>query len=107
MTRKEYYQLLKEHHICPRCKAQDDRTRSGKTYCLSCTELEREYHSVHDKDPEVRKRSAARSKARREKLKAAGLCTACGKAPAYPGLTRCAVCHGKERRAWRKRKAKR
>lgn len=101
MTRVEWYHLLKERHICPSCKRQDAYTLAGRTYCMECAEKMRENHSVHDKDPEVRKRSAARSKARREKLKAAGLCTACGKEPAYPGLTRCAVCHAKQQRACR------
>ena len=66
MTRVEWYHLLKERHICPSCKRQDAYTLAGRTYCMECAEKMREYHSVHDKDPEVRKRSAARSKARRE-----------------------------------------
>lgn len=93
--------MLKEHHLCPSCKRQDDRTLGGGTYCRECAEKMREYHRVHAKDPEVRKRSAVRSKARRAELKAAGLCTACGKEPAYPGLTRCAVCHAKQQKSCR------
>lgn len=44
---------------------------------------------------------------RRERLKAAGLCQCCGKAPAIEGITKCVACKEKERlylKKWREKK---
>lgn len=38
MNRNEYNKLLKEHHICPRCKKQDAYTLAGRYYCAECAE---------------------------------------------------------------------
>lgn len=99
MTRKEYYQLLKAHHICPHCKQQDAYTLAGRTYCAECVEKDRTRQDARRQDPAERSRSAAANKARREARKAAGLCASCGKASPVCGTLVCAACREKRRRA--------
>lgn len=99
MTRKEYYRLLKAHHICPSCKQQDAYTLAGRTYCAECAEKRRAQRHEARKNPDVRERERASGEKWRRKQKEAGICVSCGKATALEGEVRCVRCKEKARRS--------
>lgn len=51
----------------------------------------------HNKYMKYREQNLERDKRRREQLKSRGLCTNCGKKPAFQGQTRCEKCRNKRR----------
>ena len=86
----ESYYHYKAHGICWHCKTR--WVAPGRTYCEICT---RQIKARNEQlDPGAVKRNAA-GRERRAKLKAAGICVACGKRPAREGITRCSICNKK------------
>lgn len=87
---KRYHKRLRARGICGRCYKPVEPERIGMIYCAKCAEKANRY-----------------GKARREMLRARGMCTCCGQEPAQEGRTLCLACGIKctERvRAYQKRK---
>lgn len=85
----ELRQWYKEHGLCPRCK---EPSEPGRVYCKSCMAVIRARQDM--RDPGHEKRNAY-SRERRAKLKAAGMCTYCGKNKAVDGQVLCPKCKKK------------
>jgi predicted amidophosphoribosyltransferase len=96
---KERYYWLKEHHICACCGQQN--ARPGRVLCWDCADKQAEYfakrYSYLKEDENYKRKRAERFKARYEKLKAARICTRCGKRPARTGRNLCDRCAAKEK----------
>lgn len=88
---KDLYRWYKEHGICPRCK---NWCEPGMVYCASCYRKVRNYKKRREKNGIS---NSEQCRERRERLKAAGVCVACGKRPATGGKTTCNVCEAKRR----------
>ena len=86
----EYYYWYKDHGICPRCKKR--LPEPGRVYCKICKKLAKAQHQR--RDPGFKKQYDY-AKKRRDRLKAEGLCTDCGREKAREGFTRCAACAAK------------
>ncbi len=97
--KRDNYAWMKKHHYCYRCKKVDAYTLAGHAYCADCS-------TGREKKDQERRR--ANAKRRRERRKAEGVCSICGRplpGTAYPYLT-CERCRGKDReRRRRKREA--
>lgn len=81
----ERYEYLRARKRCVRCQERDERTMSGKCLCKACAK------KVSDRTPEAIERSREYMRNRRNRLKAAGLCVACGRVP-VSGQVRCEAC---------------
>ena len=114
LSKKEYnkaiYKARKEAGICVRCgKAQ---ARKGGVVCAQCEADIAEWHYAKKAQltPEEREaylaRERNRSRARRDRLKAQGLCIDCGKRPADGGKIRCNICSSKRSQKVHERKVK-
>ncbi|MBQ1758215.1 MAG: hypothetical protein IIZ94_00895 [Prevotella sp.] len=83
---------------------------NGKVTCLDCREKEREadrqrkQKALANETPEHRSKRLQVAKARRERLKAQGLCIRCGKRKALQGKQHCLECNIKRRRINRESK---
>lgn len=106
------YQWYKAHHICVRCHRND--ATKGMVTCLDCREKEHEYDrqrkqkALANEPQEHKAKRLQVAKARRERLKAQGLCIWCGKHKALSGKQHCLECSIKRKRAnreYKKRKA--
>ena len=73
----------KEQGLCIRCGGE---RAEGKNQCQKCLD-----------DRNAKQISAKASKARRDTLRAQGLCTVCGKTWAEPGRSRCKACLARHR----------
>lgn len=97
--KRDTYAWMKKHHYCHSCKKVDAYTMAGHALCAEC--------SV-GKAREDLERRRANAKRRRERRKAEGVCSICGRplpGTAYPYLT-CERCRAKDReRRRRKREA--
>lgn len=95
------YRELKSEHRCASCGKQDRRTLAGMTYCDGCAQKNRENQRRWLSNPENVERKKELERARRERLKADGLCPRCGK-PAEEGYVTCRECLDSEKqdRAW-------
>lgn len=93
---REAYQWYKSHGICPRCAIR--WSEPGRVYCADCAEKNRKAAKDYC--------TAASCKARRERLKAQGLCVNCTR-PAVPGRVLCAECARKNNEAQQVRKMRR
>lgn len=91
-AREELRQMYKDHGICPRCKTR--WAEPGRVYCKPCINLIMARR--HKKDPDNEK-GKAYNRERRERLKAAGMCTYCGQKTAVEGQVLCPVCKAKNR----------
>lgn len=91
--RNEWY---KEHGICPRCL---NWSEPGKVYCGNCYKRIKAVQDRRDPTHELRK---AYNKERRVRLKAAGLCTCCGKRPTHDGQVLCEHCKVKNKESQQK-----
>ena len=102
------YQWYKAHHICVRCHHHE--AMNGKVTCLDCREKEREVDrqrkqkALANETLEHKTRRLQVAKARRERLKAQGLCIRCGKRKALQGKQHCLECNIKRRRINRESK---
>ena len=82
MSRKTYYNQLKERKVCVRCRKQDERTLQGFAMCEGCRQAFNKYWREYVSRPERRafQRKAVKNARykqyynRREKHQ----CTACG-----------------------------
>lgn len=90
-AREELRAMYKEHGICPRCK---NWAEPGRIYCKACINLIMARRRKKDPDNEQGK---AYNRERRERLKAAGICTNCGKKPAVKNQVLCPACKAKNR----------
>lgn len=88
---EELRQWYKEHGICPRCKAWSE---PGRVYCKNC--MKKIIARQRKRDP-TGEQHRAYSKERRARLKAAGMCTYCGKKPAVEGQVLCPSCKAKNK----------
>ena len=89
---RERYHWLKEHGICTKCG--QTWAEAGHVTCKSCYMKQRAWAKRTDPD---RSKQRARERARREKLRADGLCLWCGKEKAVPEHTLCPNCRSKQR----------
>lgn len=88
---RERYAWYKEHGICPRCR---NWAEPGKVYCKSCYKRMR---AARERRDPTREKGKAYNRERRARLKAAGLCTCCGKSPTRDGQVLCEACKVKNR----------
>ena len=104
------YQWYKSHHICVWCHRND--ATKGMVTCLDCREKEHEYDrqrkqkALVNETPEHKAKRLQVTKARRERLKAQGVCIWCGKRKALQGKQHCLECSIKRKRANREYKSK-
>ena len=96
------YQWYKAHHKCVRCHRND--ATKGMVTCLDCREKEHEYDrqrkskALANETPEHKVVRVLKMKERRERLKAQGICIACGKRRATHGA-HCLECWLKQKRS--------
>ena len=88
--REETRQMYKDHGICPQCKTR--WAEPGRVYCKSCINLIMARRRKNDPNNEKGK---AYNRERRQRLKAAGMCTYCGQKPAIEGQILCPACKAK------------
>lgn len=88
---RERHAWYKEHGICPRCQ---NWAEPGKLYCRRCYKRIRAVQDKRDPTHELRN---AYQKERRARLKAAGLCTRCGKRATHDGQVLCEHCKVKNK----------
>lgn len=88
-AREELRMMYVSHGICPRCKSWAE---PGHQYCANCIRKAEQTRKKRDPTGELRK---AYAKARRERLKASGMCVYCGKKKAVPGNVLCPACKRK------------
>ena len=81
----------KEHGICPRCQ---NWAEPGKLYCRRCY---KRIKAVQDKRDPTHELRNAYNRERRARLKAAGLCTCCGKRATHDGQVLCEHCKVKNK----------
>lgn len=96
--RSEMYQWYVSHGICPYCGTR--YPEPGRVLCVPC---KRRIKVLRERNDPGNVKHKAYNHERREKLKAAGLCTDCGKASAMEGRIRCAKCEEKmkdSRKKW-------
>lgn len=93
---REAYQWYKSHGICPKCKRE--WSRPGRVFCEACAKVKQKSTQKYC--------TAASCKARRERLKAQGLCVNCTR-QAVPGRVLCAECARKNSEAQQVRKMRR
>lgn len=96
---KEYFNWLKEHHICISCC--NENAERGRTKCIMCLAKDAERHAKKYDVPESRtKMNEANRKSyhktRQERIEQ-GLCPRCGKRKPTEGYKMCAICRNKER----------
>ena len=87
--RKELVKMYKDNGICPRCKSWAE---PGKVYCAAC--MRKVIYRQRERDPTGEMRRAY-NRERRARLKAAGMCTYCGKKKAVEGHVLCEACKRK------------
>lgn len=88
----ELRQWYKDNGLCPRCHKR--LGEPGRVYCKPCLTI---IKAVQDKRDPTREKRNAYSRERRARLKAAGLCTYCGKKKAVKGQVLCPACKAKNR----------
>lgn len=88
---RERHAWYKQHGICPRCL---NWSEPGKVYCGNCYKRIKAVQNRRDPTHELRN---AYNRERRARLKAAGLCTNCGKRPTHDGQILCEQCKIKNR----------
>ena len=86
----ELRQWYKDHGLCPRCHKR--LGEPGRVYCKPCMTIIKA--RMEKRDPTHEKRNAY-CRERRARLKAAGICTYCGKRPAVEGQVLCPLCKKK------------
>lgn len=88
----ESYNWYKAHHICVRCN--NAPAVDGLVTCQKCRETMNEKHRIRyaGLTPEQKAELLAKKKAVREALRAAGLCTLCGREREDPNLLTCEHC---------------
>ena len=105
---KALYNARKEAGLCARCGKVP--VRKGHVMCAQCEADIAEWHRAKHEQmpPEEREaylaRERARNRARRDRLKAQGMCIDCGKCPAEGGKLRCKTCAAKHSRETHERK---
>ena len=85
---KDDYEWYKTRNLCPRCRRNN--AACGMTLCADCI--------FEAANRDIRYGTAKKTelaKARRERLKALGLCVRCGKNPPVSGITVCKQCQKK------------
>lgn len=85
--RSQTYYWYKAHGICPYCGVRNPEP--GRVHCKQCL---RHIKALQERRDPGKARHKQYNHERRERLKAAGLCTDCGRAWAVDGKTRCAKC---------------
>ena len=87
---RETRALLKKLHLCYDCKQQDAYTLAGRYRCYDCNQrVNEKLRKRKGEHPEAVRAYAARV---RQKQRAAGLCTMCGKRKPLPGRVTCKLC---------------
>ena len=105
---KALYNARKEAGLCARCGKEP--VRKGHVMCAQCEADIAEWHYAKKAQltPEEREaylaRERARNQARRDRLKAQGMCIDCGKCPTEGGKLRCKTCAAKRSRETHERK---
>lgn len=105
--RNKYYRELREWYInagiCYTCKRRP--VVKGETRCLICKMDNREKCKVYAKNrsDESRRKQNIKSNARKERLKALGMCVDCGKHTVESGRVRCGICLAKDRERHKQR----
>ena len=105
---KAVYNARKEAGLCARCGKAS--VRKGHVMCVQCEADIAAWHYAKKAQltPEEREaylaRERARNRARRDRLKAQGLCIVCGKYPTEGGKIRCKTCAAKHSRETHERK---
>lgn len=105
MSRREEYQWYKRGGICPVCRK--NAIQKGYQNCLECRMNMRDYMAERraKMSPEQREKlnaaNRARNNERYRRLKAAGICTSCGKREAISGEALCDVCKARRNRRQR------
>ena len=99
--RTQYFRELRQWYIdagiCPTCHARP--IIEGETRCLVCKMDNRERTARWQKgrSEEQKRAQNALCNARKERLRAAGICVDCGKRPVETGRIRCGICLAKDR----------
>lgn len=96
---KEYFNWLKEHHICISCCCE--KAEKGRTKCIMCLAKDAEKHAKRYDISESRaKMNEANRKSyhktRQERIEQ-GFCPRCGKRKPSEGYKQCAICRSKDR----------
>ena len=105
---KALYNARKEAGLCARCGKSP--VRKGHVMCAQCEADIAAWHYAKKAQltPEEREaylaRERARNQARRDRLKAQGLCIDCGEHPTECGKLRCKACAAKHNRETHERK---
>lgn len=92
---RECYHWYLDHGICPKCRRNNLQT--GYKRCLECRIKDNESHRGKPMSDERKKYQAEYSRMLREKRKAAGICTRCGKRKTDGEHAHCAVCRAIKR----------
>ena len=91
------YEYRKMKGLCVRCGQYPPAP--GRVRCEVCLVKNAESSARYrEKNPEDPERKAERQRERRERLKEAGLCVACGQHKAWNGTVLCMSCGLKDRR---------
>lgn len=86
----EIYYWYRDHGICPRCRVA---STFGKVTCDECLKKINRQNAHRVENGEYKRRS----KERRERLKAQGLCCNCGKRKAVENRVLCTTCAKKNK----------
>lgn len=90
MDNKEKRKIRRESRVCIICGKQDARTLKGYCRCKKCAKRHNEMNKANYSAN--REKAAQYQKARRERLKAEGLCIVCGREKAVDGHSLCQHC---------------
>ena len=99
--RHEEYEWFKARGICPICRKH--MAAPNRVSCPECLERGKLWYAKREKKPGL---STYYTRLRRERRKAAGLCTICGKRPPEPGMVDCTWCKARIHERDRQRRMK-